>query len=290
LFAFVEFVVIMSVGGIALFAVLSWIRQHHPRWRNFSAFVVAAGAAYAASFALDLFVGACLGFYPFRPFTFPVFTWSGITIALHSLARYASVSTRWIQVPYLGVGGIAAMAGILGPHRYNIVVGTPLILFALFPAFLSDKSSRHVFPIAEYKLDAPVAGFPGLKEFSPTEYTVLGSPFEGETDYNAPPVVFLGRHWQLQLGTVHGKIYKIAPYLLLKNKQDANEAAMETLRYCTTELGKPAEQRSGFFVWDASDGNVVLQTAESADGFSVSIFLTSRSVRTLKPQSKTVQR
>jgi hypothetical protein len=168
----------------------------------------------------------------------------------------------------------------MGPHRYNIAVGTPLILFALLSAFLSDRGSRHIFPIGEYKLDMPVAGFPGLKEFSPTEYSVLGRPFDGETDFDAPPVVFLGRSWQLQLGTVHGKIYKIAPYLLLKDKQDANAAAMESLRHCTAKLGKPSEQRSGFFVWDASDGNVVLQTAEVLDGFSVNMFLTSRSART----------
>ena len=155
-----EFAAIVTVGGIILFAVLTWIQQNHPRWRNFSAFVVAAGAAYAASFTLDLFIGASIGFYPFSPFTIPVFTWSGITVALHCLARYASVSPRWIQLPYLGFGGIAAMAGILGPHRFNIAVGTPLILFALFPAFLGNKASRHIFPIAEYKLDAPVAGFP----------------------------------------------------------------------------------------------------------------------------------
>jgi hypothetical protein len=106
--------------------------------------------------------------------------------------------------------------------------------------------------------------------------------FEGETDYDMPPVIFLGRSWQLQLGTVHGKIYKIAPFLLLKDKQDADAAAMESLRYCTDELGKPPEQRSGFFVWHASDGNVVLQTAELADGFYVGLFLTSISVKSFK--------
>lgn len=62
-----------------------------------------------------------------------------------------------------------------------------------------------------------------------------------------PPVMFLGRAWQLQLGTVQGKIYKIAPYLLLKDKQDANAVAMESLQYCTAELGRPAEQRIGLF-------------------------------------------
>jgi len=290
LFALLEFVAILSVGGTVLFAVLGWIKQNHPRWRDVSAFVVATGAAYAASFALDLFIGAYVGFYPFSPFTLPVFAWSGIAIALHRLAQFASVSPRWIQLPYLGIGGIAVMAGLMGPHKFNIAVGTPLVLFALFSALLSARSAaqnknisaRHIFPIGQYKLDAPVAGLSDLKEFSATEYSVLGRPFEGETDYDTHPVVFLGRSWHLQLGTVHGRIYKIAPYLLLEDKQDADAAAIESLRYCTAELGNPSEQRSGFFVWDTSDGNVVLQIAELADGFSVSLFLTSRSVSAFK--------
>jgi hypothetical protein len=291
LLPFLEFVGMIVVVGVALTTVIQWIVRKHPRWRGPSAFVVAFGAAYAASLALDVFIGAFVGFYPFTPFTPPVWTWSGIAIALHSLARFASGGpSRWIQLPYLGIGGFAAMTGFLGPHKHSIAVGAPLILFALCSAFFSERataqnknvSARHIFPVGKYKLDAPVAGLSDLKEFSPTEYSALRHTFEGETVYDTPPVIFLGRSWQLQLGTVHGKIYKIASYLLLKDKQDANAAAMESLRYCTAELGKPVERGSGLFVWHASDGNVVLQTGELADDFCVNIFLTSKSVMTFK--------
>src|SRR6266702_3056144 len=107
IFAFLEFATIVAVGAIALFVTLGWMEQQHPRWRRFAAFGVASGAAFAASFALDLFVGAYVGFYSFSPLALPVFTWSGIAIALHCLARSPVVSPRWIQIPYLGFGGIA---------------------------------------------------------------------------------------------------------------------------------------------------------------------------------------
>lgn len=179
-------------------------------------------------------------------------------------------------------GRFDSIGEISVPHWYSIVVGTPFILFAMFAGRSSDASADRIFPIGDYKLDEPVVGLSGLKEFTPTEYSVMGRRFEGETDYDAPSVMFLGRSWQLQLGTVHGKIYKIAPYLKLREKQDASTVAMECLRYCTVKLGKPAEQRTGFFVWDARDGNAILQTAELADGFGVSIFLTSSSVKNFK--------
>jgi len=236
-------------------------------------------------------VGAFVGFYSFSPFVFPVFTWSGIGVALHLHALFISVSRRWLLLPYIGIGGLAVITGFLGPNRYNIAVGAPLILIAALSQFwLGSKppeqnkahSPNHTFSVGDYKLDAPVAHFSQLKEFSESDYSVMGRPFEGEIDYNAPPVSFLGQSWQLQLGTVNGKVYKIASYLRPKNLQDANEAALKTLQYCSEELGKPTEQRSGFFIWDTTDGNVILQTDEAREGFFVNLFLTSSSVKTFK--------
>lgn len=85
------------------------------------------------------------------------------------------------------------------------------------------------------------------------------------------------------LGTVNGKIYKLAPYLELKSKQAANPIAMATLRNCTEQLGKPSSQERGLFTWDTNDGNVVLQTAETAEGLVINLFITSRTVRSFKP-------
>ena len=180
--------------------------------------------------------------------------------------------------------------GLLGPHKFNIAVGAPLIVFAISSLLLVTKSAAqngtssasHIFPVGEYKLDSQVPNLPNLKEFSRTEYSVLGRPFEGETDYDAPPVIFLDHSWQLQLGTVKGKIYKIAPYLQFTDKRDANAVAMKTLTYCTGALGKQTEERTSFFVWDAVDGNVILQTGETSEGFFVNLFLTSMSVKSFK--------
>jgi|ERR1035438_1344218 hypothetical protein len=113
----------------------------------------------------------------------------------------------------------------------------------------------------------------------------MGRQFEAETDYNAPPVTFLGRQWNLMLGTVHSKIYKIAPYLEVKTKPEANPIAMETLRYCMEQLGKPSSQKTGLFIWDTIDGNVVFQTGECADGFAINLFITSRGAATFKRSS-----
>lgn len=83
----------------------------------------------------------------------------------------------------------------------------------------------------------------------------------------------------MKLQTVNGSISKIATHILLSNKQDANQVAMETLHYCKELLGNPTEQQTGFFIWDTTDGNVILQTGELRDGFAIAFSLTSRSVR-----------
>ena len=151
----------------------------------------------------------------------------------------------------------------------------------------SAKAPKNAsFPIGKYTLDSSINGLAGLVEFSATEYTSMGRQFKGEANYNAPSVTFLGRPWKLMLGTVHSKIYKIAPYLELKNKQDANPIAIEALRYCKEHLGKPSSPEIGLFIWDTTDGNVVLQTAEAADGVAINLFITSKEMRTFRTMGK----
>jgi len=93
-------------------------------------------------------------------------------------------------------------------------------------SFRAKPRAYTSFPIGEYRLDASIDGLIGLVEFSPAEYAMMGRQFEGETNYNAPPVTFLGRPWKVMLGTVHGRIYKIAPYLEPATKQEANPIAV----------------------------------------------------------------
>ena len=145
--------------------------------------------------------------------------------------------------------------------------------------FKKKLKPRASFPIGGYALDMMLSEMSQLHEFSPSEYEVMGSQFVGEKIYHAPKVEFVGRPWNLTLGAVQGKLYKIAPFLELKDKTEASDAAFRALTFCNEQLGKPAEQRTGLFVWDTTDGNVILQTDEARNGFAVNLFLTARSAR-----------
>jgi hypothetical protein len=110
-----------------------------------------------------------------------------------------------------------------------------------------------------------------------------GRVFEGERNYNAPAIsVFGDKKWDVMLQTVNGFISKIAINVVLSAEREANQVALRLLGYCIKELGKPNEQRTGFFIWDTTDGNVILQTGETADGLAVALFLTSKSIQNFK--------
>ena len=145
-------------------------------------------------------------------------------------------------------------------------------------------TQRESFPIGEYKLDA-VVDVTSLTEFSATEYAVMGRQFESEKNYNAPPVNFLNRQWNLQLGTVNGKIYKIAPFLECENRKEADLATNDTLSYCKEHMGKASTENKGLVVWDTADGNVVLQPLDKAGLLGVALFITSNAVPSFKRNS-----
>lgn len=148
--------------------------------------------------------------------------------------------------------------------------------------FQSKTPTHASFSIDKYHLNAQLEEISGLVEFSNSEYETMGRQFEGEKNYNAPPVIFLERPWKLMLGTVRDKIYKIAIYQLIETKKEANPIAMEILQYCVEKLDKPSVQKTGLFIWDTTDGNVIFQTAETADGLGINLFITSNSVRNFK--------
>jgi len=166
----------------------------------------------------------------------------------------------------------------------------------------SDLSTPQSFAIGPYKLDMSIDGFGGplpsvrdqtglllLEEITPAEYKVLPKTFKGEKIFKAPDVSFLGFSWNMMLGVVEGKIYKMSPSLWLPGKSQADEAAMKVLDYCKSKLGEP-EQREGFaspetgsFMWHTSDGNVILEKPfETPLGFVINLFFTSRAARLFK--------
>ena len=144
-----------------------------------------------------------------------------------------------------------------------------------------QKTPAHAsFSVGPYRLDAPIRELTGLVEFSAEEYATMGGrQFTKEKSYNTRHVMFLDHPWQVMIQTVNGYISKIAPRIELASKREANPIAMEALQFCMRQLGKPAKQKTGFFVWDTTDGNVILQTAETVEGQLIALFLTSNSVQ-----------
>jgi hypothetical protein len=151
--------------------------------------------------------------------------------------------------------------------------------------FKKKPERKPSFPVGGYVLNMMLQDTSGLREFSQTEYEVMRRQFVGEKIWHAAEVDFIhrARPWNLWLGTVEDRLYKIAPFFETWEKNEANEAASDALTFCNQHLGEPAEQRTGLFTWDTTDGNVILQTAETREGFAVNLFLTAGTVREFPP-------
>jgi hypothetical protein len=141
-----------------------------------------------------------------------------------------------------------------------------------------SKPSSPAFAVGGYKIGDSI-DTTGLAEFSEMEYSIFERKFKHEQNFHATPVEFLGYSWNLMLGTVAGQLYKIAPYLEVDKKRDADSVALAALNYCKLMLGKPSTKQTGLFIWDTTDGNVILQTAEIAESVGINLFITSRAVR-----------
>src|SRR5437899_12450345 len=120
----------------------------------------------------------------------------------------------------------------------------------LWDRLFKKPEPKPSFPVGGHALNMILREGPPLFEFSPAEYEALPAiEFVGQKIYHAPKIEFVGRRWNLTLGAVQGRLYKIAPFLELWDKTEANGAAFGALTFCNEQLGKAAEQRTGLFVW-----------------------------------------
>jgi hypothetical protein len=142
--------------------------------------------------------------------------------------------------------------------------------------FTKKRSEQSAFAVGPYSLNESID--PIKDQLRPFSGGYIQRSFAGESIYEAPPINAIGTLWEVVIGTVNERIYKIALFHLARSKADANPIATGVLSYCEKELGKPSEQKTGLFVWDAADGNVILQTAETGEGCGINLFLTSSAV------------
>jgi|SRR6266496_3368769 len=145
--------------------------------------------------------------------------------------------------------------------------------------FKRRQPARASFVFGTFQLGQRLGNSEGLEELSLQEYSARPKTFVGERIFTAPPIALAGHAWMMMVGTVDGEVYKLAAYQELHDKAEATRVASAALSYCVQQLGKPTSVRTGLFEWQTRDGNVILQTADAADGFGINIFATSSAVR-----------
>jgi len=291
-FALLLLVTIVAVG------LAAWASKKAAAIRNIVAFALAAGSSYATGFVLEMWLLAITGGIPPSNVVWPSFTWLSIAFACVVAGFHTKGSPYTLAIPFLLN---AALVSLFAPSTREILfIATPLLLGAVgtflyqrhylapimqlvdMPQGPPRTPTHESFSVGEYRLNASIHDHQGLVEFSPLEYATMGRQLEGEKNYRAPDVLFLGRSWNLMLQTVNGQILKIAPHLVLASKSEAKSVAVKTLQHCTEQLGEPAEQKTDLYIWDTTDGNVLLQTGENEVGPIVGLFLTSHAVRNFK--------
>lgn len=88
--------------------------------------LLAAGAAYAFSFSIDLLLGALSGVYPSTAYL-PVVTWSVIATVALAVSYKVAVGRRWLAVPFAAFGAFALVGALVGPHPHSYGVAALLL-------------------------------------------------------------------------------------------------------------------------------------------------------------------
>jgi hypothetical protein len=145
--------------------------------------------------------------------------------------------------------------------------------------FKAQSPSVPTFSIGPYKVDMMVGELRGLFPLSVEELVALNTAvqFEGEQIWHAPEADFMDHKWDTILGTVNGRIYEIAIQRTGPRHQ-TGQAYREILTHCTRLYGRGKNS----MLWDASDGNIVLDSANSGDQGILNVFVTSQKVRQFK--------
>jgi hypothetical protein len=132
-----------------------------------------------------------------------------------------------------------------------------------------------------YRIDMPIEAVTGLREFSPQEHAAV-SQFEGEKNYDAPPVQFLRWQWDVMLGVVDSRVYQLSLTLEVHTPAEANAIVLATVRHYHEVLGAPDNRGSSKYYWDTAQGNILLN-AKTVDGvFLISGNISSRRMLTFR--------
>jgi hypothetical protein len=152
-----------------------------------------------------------------------------------------------------------------------VVIGFPILCYG----------ANMIARIGEYYLGQDIKTVRGLVELTPEEYAALwsfqgGVGLPGEQVFNAPKVTFNQHLWDLTVGTLNGKVYKLALQYISTDRAEARSIFEETLKFVKLQMGAPAEQPKTpkWYLWDSTDGNVVLAEREAMGFWSINFLVT----------------
>jgi hypothetical protein len=134
------------------------------------------------------------------------------------------------------------------------------------------------FPLGNYRLDMLLQEVSGLRELTKQEYAVFGRASLQEVIYHATPVEFVGHSWNMMVGTIEGKIYRLAASLAFSGEEETTRFIENVYEKCEFFLGTPTEEERGCFIWDTETGKVIFQYAviQETNTFAANLFVGDR--------------
>jgi hypothetical protein len=141
--------------------------------------------------------------------------------------------------------------------------------------------------IGPYFLTQEIDCAQGLEEFSDEEYSTAESfgmkrMLEDEKMFNGPSVEFASIPWEITtIGSTKGKIYKICLQLKSSNKGAAKKILKTVVDFINKEIGNYNEHPflSDKYIWDTSEGNIIIYRKSLFNIQSVKVFFTSNIIR-----------
>jgi len=100
--------------------------------------------------------------------------------------------------------------------------------------------------------------------------------FEGEEILRVPDAWFMGARWDTVIGFVHGKVYKIS-IQLNGARAEVGRVNRQIYVLCTKLYGNGSGFGGGQ-VWDASDGNIFLNSVNFGGQATINVTVTSAKV------------
>jgi hypothetical protein len=136
--------------------------------------------------------------------------------------------------------------------------------------------------IGSYHLDMKTSDGGPLVELTSIEKQALNASiqFKGERIYHAQSANFAGVGWDIVLGAVDDRVYKISALLIVHNREQLDATWRNVDSLLRPPLGSPESVTPSMVAWDTEDGNVVMNRTETAGAYAFVLTLTSRAVTT----------